>query len=141
MQRYSGMMQKKTAILTTLVLTVLWIGLSQHAVHKQPDAAEKMNATFCATSADEHRPSNYGGLIALMSDFPCEYHQMQNTTSICTSRTSSLRNQRKTFRLQCVQFARISHDLFQTAYMATETMKAIGHHSHRVLLTSCCMRC
>ena len=141
LHRFSKMMRKKAAILMTMVLTVLWIGMLVGSVQMQPGASDETHAVFCSTAADEPLPVSYGDLMALLPDLPCEHHQMQNDASICNSRPTSLRDQRRLLRLLCIQFTRISHDHFRKAFVITVTLKAIGHHSHRVLLTSCCMRC
>ncbi len=134
-------MKKKAAILITLLLAILWTGMHMDNVQKQLDVFAEKDAAFCSTTEEKPLPLNYGGLMAVMPDMPCDHHHMQSKTGISTSRTSSLRNQRRLFKQQCAQFTRISNDRLQTAYVVSETMKAIGHHCHSIIRTTCCMRC
>lgn len=141
MHRFSEKMQKKVAILTALVLAILGMGLCFGTVPMQPEMPAATHAVFSSTQSEKSLPLSYGGLTGQMPDMTCEHQQMQNDAGVSTSRINSLRHQQRLFRLLCAQFTRISRDRVMTAFAVTESVKAAGHHCHRVLLTSCCMRC
>lgn len=135
------MMQKRAAILMTMALMAFWVTMHVDTMQGASVASDGQHAAFCSAATDEPMPVSYSDLMALMPDMPCEHHQMQNDTSISTSRTSSLRDHRRCIRMLCLYFTHASHDRFQVAFEVTKTMKAIGHRWHHVLLADCCMRC